>query len=273
MALRAMLRSFAAVCVVSLAMVVCASLAMVCVALRLPTWTVDACARSFSRITLTVLGVRLRPTIWHTEAAELPDRLVVVSNHESHIDPFALILALKRTPRFVAKRSLFHIPIFGWALGAIGCIPVDRDRASGDIARLNDPKLRLRGHDMLFFAEGSRGDRGLLRPFKKGAFAFAITHQRPILPVGLGGSFECLRPHGLRINPGPMTIVVGEPIDVTEMTMNDRDRLRERVQEVVATLREQALRSVGSERANKTFVLPSPAVSGTPIPPGDSLSC
>lgn len=245
-----MLRGVLTICALALAVIPVTLSVVLFAALRLPHFTIDLCARFFGRVGITCLGARLLPVLWHTNRATLAAQLVIVSNHESHVDPAALVLALKpRSVRFVAKEDLFHIPIFGWALRAAGNIPVSRDHGGGDVNRLNDLTARRKDGDVLFFAEGSRGGTGVFRPFKKGAFAFAITHQRTILPVGIGGSFECLPPHSLRARPGPVAIVVGEPISVDGLTLDDRDALRDRVQSIVGELRTQALRLAGSPRA------------------------
>ncbi|MCX5782960.1 MAG: lysophospholipid acyltransferase family protein, partial [Elusimicrobia bacterium] len=62
-------------------------------------------------------------------------KLIVACNHRSNADPpvVGVCLAKKRHARFIAKRELFEIPVLNWILRNIGCIPVDRHKAGGDL--------------------------------------------------------------------------------------------------------------------------------------------
>ena len=219
-------------------------------ALGAPRPAIDWIYRNFSRFSVWVTRVRLLPVVWHTDRAHLPPRLVIVCNHESHMDAPSILASLhERSIRFVAKAELFRIPFFGWGLGATGNIRVERNHTAADLGRLREASARPSDSDVLFFAEGTRSREGAYRAFKKGAFALAIQQQLPILPVAIGGSYECVRPHTLQIRPGKIAVVVGEPIDVRGMTLADRDALRDRVQQIVARLRQEALQLAESPRA------------------------
>lgn len=252
--------------VLALAAIPLASASAIMAWLRFPRPAIDLMYRSFCRVSTAVAGIELLPTIWHTDTDRLPAQLVIVSNHESHMDVPSIVLSLRRSIRFVAKASLFRIPFFGWGLGATGNIRVDRNRIATDLKRLRDSADRARDGDVLFFAEGTCSSEGSYRPFKKGAFMFAILQQRPILPVAVGGSFECLPARRAYAHPGKIAVVVGEPIPVSGLTEADRDVLRERVQDAVAALREEALRRVGSPRAavvaNPRTLAPAGATTG-----------
>jgi 1-acyl-sn-glycerol-3-phosphate acyltransferase len=75
-------------------------------------------------------------------------------------------------------------------------------------------------------------------PFKKGGAAFAIEAGLPIVPVAVSGSDDVLPAHSITALPGDITVVVGEPIEVTSMTIDHRDDLTHRVRDVIeSTLR------------------------------------
>ncbi|HET6343748.1 MAG TPA: lysophospholipid acyltransferase family protein, partial [Myxococcota bacterium] len=110
---------------------------------------------------------------------------------------------------------------------------------------------RVRGDtDLVFFAEGTRSREGRLLPLKKGAFAHAISHGRPILPVAVVGGHERLPPRTLRLTSGPIAVVVGEPIETTGLTLDDREALRDRTAAALARLRAEALAALQQERAD-----------------------
>lgn len=145
----------------------------------------------------------------------LPDGpLIFASNHESALDIWVLLEQLPRTVRFIAKRELFSIPVFGWYMRVGGHIPVDRKnhvqavqslRAAADTVR--------RGTSLIVFPEGTRSRDGRVQPFKKGPFALALEAQVPIVPVAVSGS-AAVSPSGLvAVWPGTIRVAVGEPVD------------------------------------------------------------
>lgn len=245
-----MIRSAFAVLVMLLETVFLAPIGGIAAVLRMPRSITDWVYRTFARVGLAAGGVRVDPVVWHGDPQALPDRLVIVSNHEGMLDPPVVVAALRqRSIRFVAKAELFRLPIFGWAIRTTGNIPVTRGGTVTDLHALQNDHARAHDRDVLFFAEGTRGTEGTLREFKKGAFAFALQHQRAILPVAIGGSFERIVPHSLRVRPGRVAVVVGAPIPVTGLTHEDRDALRQRTFDAIRALREQALELAGSNRA------------------------
>lgn len=223
-----------------------------CMAFGPLRWTrgVDVIFRSYARLVLRVTGARLLPPVWHTAPERLPERLIIVSNHESLLDPPAIVLALgTRSVRFIVKREVFKLPVFGWSLWAAGCVGVCRVNSQRDRSRLAADTRLSRDSDVLFFAEGTRSRTGALAPFKSGAFAMALQRDLPILPMAIGGTYECLPPTTLQPTPGNIAVVFGEPIPVVGLRLQDKDGLRQRVHARVAELRQEALTLAGSPRA------------------------
>lgn len=191
----------------------------------------------FSRFCMRVGGTHLH--VYGANRIEPGQAYVVVSNHESNWDSLALIAGLPQLAlRFVAKRQLLRIPLFGQALQLTGNVIVDRDRSGTDLKRI-ESQMSVRDHrvSMLFYAEGRRSRDGALHPFKTGAFATALAHKLPILPVAICGTRPIWPPESLRIAPGPAVIEVGEPMRVDGLEWSDRGKLRDRTREAVSSLR------------------------------------
>ena len=88
---------------------------------------------------------------------------VFICNHQSHFDIIALILALPVQYGILAKRELFMIPVFGWALWLAGLVPVDRANREKAIAGIQRAALAVRkGRSIVVFAEGTRSPDGKL---------------------------------------------------------------------------------------------------------------
>jgi 1-acyl-sn-glycerol-3-phosphate acyltransferase len=159
---------------------------------------------------------------------------VFISNHLSNLDPLAVARSIPNTIKFVAKKSLARIPIFGWAARLARMIFIDRADSSRAIETINRYVKDLRdGISAFFFAEGTRSVNGAIRPFKKGGVVFAIKAQLPIIPVTIINS-DCLLPkNSIRIRKGILKIVFGSPIDTRGFTLGDREFVLKKVEDVI----------------------------------------
>jgi 1-acyl-sn-glycerol-3-phosphate acyltransferase len=154
---------------------------------------------------------------------------VYCANHTSLVDPGALIDAVPGSVRFVGKRSLFHVPVFGTALRITGQIPVDRGKGDAAVDSFSEAARVLRdGASAAIFVEGTRSRDGSLQPFKKGAFVMAIALQVPCVPVYIAGARALMPRGGFLPDPGTVEVRIGAPIPTAGLTYEDRDALRER---------------------------------------------
>jgi len=159
---------------------------------------------------------------------------VFISNHASHLDALAICRSIPHTMRFVAKRSLAKVPIFGWCAKLGKIIFIDRGNSKAAIETVNKAIAELKdGISAFFFAEGTRSLDGKLLPFKKGGVVFAIKSKLPIVPITIVGSYKLLPKKCLRIRPGTLKIIVGKPIDTAQYTEKDRDYLLYKVRETI----------------------------------------
>jgi len=189
-------------------------------------------ARPWARLILETCSVRVRATRRGRVAGDAA--CVYVTNHQSHFDVLALIRALPGQYRMVAKKELFSIPVFGWALWLAGFIRIDRSNREQAIASLDLAARTIRsGTSVVVFAEGTRSPDGSLQPLKKGAFVMAINAGCPIVPVSISGSRAVLSKSSLDIRPGTIDVVIGEPIDTTTHTMERKDLLMQEVRRAI----------------------------------------
>ena len=217
---------------------------------RAPRAWIDRLYTGFARAALRVAGTRV--AVEGAGNVRPGEAYVVVVNHESDWDPVVLIAALRQLRlRFVVKSQTARVPIFGPALLLTGNVRVERTHTEGDVERIRAAMAaRPPEVSMLFFAEGTRSRDGALHAFKKGAFATAIGHGLPILPVGTAGTRRVWPPLTLRLRGGPVVVEVGAPIAVTGLTLESRDWLRRRTHRRVRRLRGAArerVRALGVE--------------------------
>jgi len=155
---------------------------------------------------------------------------ILIANHTSNFDVHALILSLnKYYYRFVAKKELGWLPIFGWALWLSGFPMVDRKDNAASLKEMQklEKLVRKRKMKVVIFPEGTRNKKLGLLPFKKGAFVLALNLQAEIVPVIIDGAREVQKHHSFFIDPANIVVRFLPPISTEGMTYEDRDRLME----------------------------------------------
>jgi len=151
---------------------------------------------------------------------------VFVSNHQSHFDILTIFHSTPANLRFIAKKSLFYLPFFGWYLALAGYIPLDRSNRDRAIRSHDKAAEKIRkGVPIVSFPSGTRSPDGSVQLFKKGAFMLALKAGVPIVPISITGSIEVLSKTSVAIQPGTIYIHYAPPIDVGSYTIDDRDRL------------------------------------------------
>lgn len=130
-----------------------------------------------------------------------PGPCVFVSNHQSMADIFAL-MGLRHQFKFVAKASLFSVPMVGWLMSMMGYVRVVRRSPTAMADMLEHCRIWLRQHmSVLIFPEGTYAMDGVLLPFKRGAFRLAIDEQVPVVPVVIQGTTDLIEGDGPWMNP------------------------------------------------------------------------
>lgn len=160
------------------------------------------------------------------DAHKLPREgaFILSPNHFSEIDPIVIGIAvwkIGRIPRFMAKASLFRIPVVGWLLRAAGQIPVEREGST----RGNSPidaagELVKTGRGVIVYPEGTLTRDPGLWPMrgKTGAVRMALTHGLPIIPVAHWGTQKVMPRYAKKISffpPKPIDVIIGDPIDLS----------------------------------------------------------
>jgi 1-acyl-sn-glycerol-3-phosphate acyltransferase len=189
-----------------------------------PDSTLGNAPRIWARAALRAAGVRV---VTHDERFIGPasEPRVYVSNHVSWFEIFALATVLPHY-RFVAKKELAAIPVFGRAVKEVAGIFIDRGNRKAAFQSYAEAADQMKaGVSVAVFPEGTRGRSYELRPFKKGPFVLAIAAQAPVVPVVSWGTREIQGKGDIAIHSGVCDLTFLEPIATTGMTYDDRDRL------------------------------------------------
>ena len=177
-------------------------------------------------------------------------KYIFVSNHVSHFDILVLLATLPPYYRFLAKRELFQIPIFGWALYFAGHIPVDRAKR-GDFQKILDQtgNVLKKGISVHFFAESTRSPDGKIYPFKPGAILLAQQTRVPIIPVGVRGTRDILPKGVLLPHPAQGIVSIGKPF----MVSDDGSRMVEILESTRKTVAALSGQELGESHPKKTL--------------------
>lgn len=153
---------------------------------------------------------------------------VLAPNHYSEFDPLivaAAVWKLGRAPRFMAKESLFRVPVVGAALRATGMVPVARSssRAASAQTIAQSRELVENGRGVIVYPEGTLTRDPDLWPMrgKSGAVRLALAGDIPLIPMAQWGTQSIMGRYqkGLSIWPPrkPIDIVIGDPIDLSDL--------------------------------------------------------
>jgi 1-acyl-sn-glycerol-3-phosphate acyltransferase len=160
--------------------------------------------------------------------------LMIISNHQSHLDPVLLGVACPRQLRAMARKSLFVGPL-GWLITSLGAVPIDR--GGSGISGIKAILKMLGNQDaVIIFPEGTRTRDGHLQPFQAGFAAIARRSGATIVPVAISGAFTALPRGRMWPRPLPISLAFGSPIAADEISRQSDEELVELVRARIATL-------------------------------------
>ena len=189
-------------------------------------------ANIWGRILLAICGTKVQVIGRENIVQGKPQ--VLMANHQSDFD---ILIALAFVPgqfRWIAKKELFAVPVFGQAMRSAGYIEIDRQNHEKALRSLDLAALRIReGKSVMTFPEGTRSRDGEIKTFKQGTFYLAIQAGVPIVPISIIGSGEIMPKRSLKIKPGKIKLIIGKPISAAEYSLENRHELTHRVRQVI----------------------------------------
>ncbi len=198
----------------------------------------DRVQRGWGRTLLKAAGVKVETVGLEQVPTDRP--VVFISNHQSWFDILALVATLPGI-RFVAKKELTRVPVFGRAMVSAGHVVIDRQNRPAAFDAYERAAERIKaGVHALVFAEGTRSRTGELAQFKKGPFVLAIAAGAPIVPVYCAHTYDVLPKGSMWVRPRPITLYFGDPIPTEGLDYDDRERLRDESFAVVQRFREES---------------------------------
>ena len=157
-----------------------------------------------------VCGIR-----WEVKGMEnLPDApVILLSKHQSAWETIFYCWLMPRPLIFVFKKELLNIPFFGWGLGMMRMIAIDRSKGRDAMSQvIQTGRRRLDGGQwVIMFPEGTRTPVGQQGKYKAGGAILAIGTKTPVVPIAMN-SGDCWPRNAFIKKPGLITVSIGKPI-------------------------------------------------------------
>jgi 1-acyl-sn-glycerol-3-phosphate acyltransferase len=187
-------------------------------------------SRAWGRLIIRMCGIKVE--VEGLENLRGLKSYVLVSNHQSFFDIFAVLAYLPGDTRFVAKKELLKVPLVGYAMVTNGHIIVDRQGGGRSIRRALDAARN--SYPVCIFAEGHRHNDGRVHDFEEGAAWLAIMSKLPCVPMAVSGSGAFFPREAKVVVPGGrMRIKVLAPIATEDLKSSDRKALTHQLEEAV----------------------------------------
>lgn len=168
-------------------------------------WQIDA-ARILCGIEVKVHGMENLPQGKTSQA-------ILLVKHQSTFETFLMPTLMPHPLAYVFKRELIYIPFFGWAMGRMDMIHIDRSAKAQAFAKVVEQGKRLlaQGIWVIMFPEGTRIPRGQKGTYKTGGTRLAVETGAPVIPIAVTSAKVWPRKAFIK-KPGLVDVSIGKPI-------------------------------------------------------------
>ena len=181
---------------------------------------------------------------FNPERVPITGPVILAANHASFIDPPLVGAGLNRPVNYLARNTLFHVPVLAGLLRSWKVVPVDRDGGGGAGLKAILERL-LDGGIILLFPEGTRSPDGKLRPAKSGIGLTVIKSSAPVVPVRLFGTFEAYGRHLKVPRPRRVMVKYGHPLDFRALRAEAGTCSKPRLKEIYQEVADEIMAAIG----------------------------
>jgi 1-acyl-sn-glycerol-3-phosphate acyltransferase len=160
-----------------------------------------------------LLGIRTRVTGMDNLPLGQKSPAILLLKHQSTFETFLMPTLMPHPLAYVFKKELLHVPFFGWAIGRLDMIHIDRTQGSRAFAKVvaQGKELLAQGIWIIMFPEGTRIARGQAGTYKTGGTRLAVETGAPVIPIAVT-SAKCWPPRAFIKRPGVVDVSIGQPI-------------------------------------------------------------
>ncbi len=161
-----------------------------------------------------LLGIEVRVSGWEHLPQGQSSPAVLLVKHQSTFETFLMPTLMPHPLAYVFKKELLYVPFFGWAMGRLDMIHIDRSKRAEAFSKVVQQGRRLMGQGVWvsMLPEGTRIARGQRGSYKTGGTRLAIECGVPVIPIAVT-SAKCWPRKALIKRPGVVDVSIGRPID------------------------------------------------------------
>lgn len=175
-----------------------------------------------------------------------PDRVpsrgpvILASNHASYIDPPLVGSGVRRQINFLARDTIFHVPVLASILRSWEVVPVDRDGGTGRGLKAILDRL-ANGGAIILFPEGTRSRHGELNPARSGIGLAVIKSKAPVVPARVFGTYAAFGPNMNIPRPRKLKVKFGQPMFFEALRAEAKDCTKPRLKEIYQEVADQIM--------------------------------
>ncbi len=192
-------------------------------------WVAVRWVRLVIRASRVILGIENRVTGLENLPEDKRAGAILLAKHQSAYETFLIPVLIPHPAAYVFKRELLFIPFFGWALGRLDMVHIDRSQRAQAFAKVVEQGKRLLGQGIwiIMFPEGTRVERGQCGSYKTSGARLAVQTGVPVIPIAVTSGRVWPRKAFIK-RPGVVDVSIGAPIPSAG---RDPDELMREVEE------------------------------------------
>lgn len=177
----------------------------------------------------------------------VPNRgpVILASNHASHLDPPLIGSGVQRPLNYLARESLFNMPVGGYLLRQVNAVPVDRDGAGAAGLKAIINRLR-KGGAIVLFPEGTRTTDGTIQPARSGVGMVAIKSQATVVPTRVFGTLQAWNRDMRWPRPRRVAVKYGHPMNFDALRAEAKSCSKDRLKEIYQEASDAIMREVSA---------------------------
>jgi len=181
--------------------------------------------------------------VYNPERVPLEGPVILAANHASIIDPPLVGAGLHRLINYLARESLFHVPVFAAILRSWKVVAVDRDAGTGRGLKTILNRLNQDGA-IILFPEGTRSEDGNLQPARSGIGLTVIKSNAPVVPVRVFGTFEAFGRNSKFPRPRRLQVKYGKPLLFEQERAEAKTCTKERLKQIYQEIADKIMREI-----------------------------
>ncbi|MGP8197938.1 MAG: lysophospholipid acyltransferase family protein [Limisphaerales bacterium] len=215
-----------------------------------PTGKMTACYAVGWNFFRAYFSIYHRYRVFNVERVPLQGPVILASNHASYIDPPLVGTGVRRQINYLARDSIFRVPILASILRSWDVVPVDRDGGTGRGLKAILDRLE-RGGAIILFPEGTRSRHGELNPARSGIGLAVIKSAAPVVPVRAFGTFQAFGAQLLVPRPRRLAVKYGRPLLFEALRAEAQNCSKPRLKEIYQQVADEIMAAIAGLEAKE----------------------